>query len=233
MAESTDSQQSGQQGPSGGSSAGAATAVLQQRITELEAKVDTLEGDNYKLREDRRDLRGKVRDLEGKTPEEGGVILNKEQAALWTAYQQIGKPVDLKAGQEKLATLERQTAIANAARYAGPGVQYNDQVLGQLVPESAALMVKTVKDAEGQESQAAFIKIGDGEHSLAEYAAAHWEVFMPALVNVTGNGRNLTQQSTGTTFIPQKGQQPPPKPKEVTPEEIRAQKLATGRYGSI
>ncbi|MCL4264750.1 MAG: hypothetical protein KJ069_16120 [Anaerolineae bacterium] len=129
MAESTDTPQSGQQDP-GGSSAGAATAVLQQRISELEAKVDTLEGDNYKLREERRDLRGKVRDLEGKTPEEGGVILSKEQAVLWMAYQQIGKPDDLKSGQEKLAAMERQAAIANAARYAAPGVQYNDQVLG-------------------------------------------------------------------------------------------------------
>ncbi|MCL4264749.1 MAG: hypothetical protein KJ069_16115 [Anaerolineae bacterium] len=96
--------------------------------------------------------------------------------------------------------------------------------------------MKTVKDAEGQESEAALIQVGDEERSLAEYAAVHWEVFMPALVNLagSGNGRGSSQQATtGTAFIPQKSQQPPPKPKEVTPEDIRAQKLATGRYGSI
>ncbi len=242
MAESTNSHEGGQVAGDerrGGTLAAAgevATAVLQQRITELEAKVDTLEGDNYKLREERRDLRGKVRELEGKAPEEGGVILSKEQATLWVAYQQIGKPEELKTGQEKLAALERQAAIATAARHAAPGVQYNDQVLGQLVPETAMLEVKTVKDADGQESKTTFIKIGNEEQPLAEYAQAHWEVFMPALVNVaaSGNGRTANQQSTaGTSFIRQQSQQPAPKPKEVTPEEIRAQKLATGRYGSI
>ncbi len=220
---------------SGGSEAAVTTAtiVLQQRISELEAKVDEVEADNYKVRQDRRDLQARVRELEKSAPEEGGLVLNKEQAEQWQQYQQIGKPDALKAGQEKLTALERQAAIAHAAKHAAPGVAYNDLVLSQLVPESAVLAVKAVKDAEGNETQVATIKVGNEEKPLADYAAAHWEPFMPALVNVGSHGRGPQQPTPGTTFIKQQSQQPPPKPKEVTPEDIRAHKVASGRYGQI
>lgn len=188
--------------------------ALQRANNDAMALAAQLYSENYQLRE-------RNRQLGAQAPAEGSVVLTREQAAQWTAYQQLGAPDALttqlqqaQAAAQQLAGLQRQELIRAVADAAG----YKASVLGQL-PGSADLAFE-VREAtvDGKVTKTAFVKPKDGaEVALSTYAQQHWTDFLPSLT------AQQQQQAPGTPFPSQQpaGGQPPADP--VAAFALRAQ----------
>ncbi|HMQ29152.1 MAG TPA: hypothetical protein PKD53_00425 [Chloroflexaceae bacterium] len=171
--------------------------ALQRANNDAMALAAQLYSENYQLRD-------RNRQLSAQAPAEGSVVLTREQAAQWTAYQQLGAdPAALatqlqgaQQAQQQLVSLQRQQLIGQVAEAAG----YKAAVLGQL-PGSADLAFE-LRDVtvDGKAVKQAFVKPRDGEAvALSAYARQHWADFLPALA------AGQQQQTQGTPFP---GQQP-------------------------
>lgn len=136
-----------------------------QEVTTLRKKIDTLESDNVNLREKRRELEKTVQSLEGKVPADGTVVLPKADADALAAYQELGKPDELKTQLEtgrtaaqKAAELARRQSITDAA-----GKQFNARALERFLPADAELS----QQGEG-DGKAWVVKQGDATKPLAD-----------------------------------------------------------------
>lgn len=159
--------------------------------------INQLMAENARLRQQRQELRSKV-------PGEGAVILAAEQAQTWQAIQDAGITPDgltelrqaaeerdqLRAERDQLA---RRQTIQEAAGLAG----YRSTVLETL----AADLPITI---DGDETRIPYVMDGETRTPLADYAAAHWADFMPALTT-TSAGR----AGNGTPYPPQGSGRPP------------------------
>lgn len=172
--------------------------ALQRANNDAMALAAQLYSENYQLRD-------RNRQLTAQAPAEGGVVLTREQAAQWAAYQQLGAdPAALaqqiqgaQQAQQQLASLQRQQLIGQVAEAAG----YKAAVLGQL--PGAADLAFELRDVtvDGRAVKQAFVKPKDGEAvALSAYAQQHWADFLPALA-----AGQQQQQTQGTPFP---GQQP-------------------------
>jgi len=128
--------------------------------------------------------RGELDTLKGQLPPEGSVVLKGAEKDRWEAFNALGKPEDLKAALTDRDTLtaekaqrERQDSIKAAAEVAG----YKARVLERLAPEGAAFDVREAKDNEGKPTRTAFIRVGEKETPLTDWAATDPD-FLPALV---------------------------------------------------
>lgn len=172
--------------------------ALQRANNDAMALAAQLYSENYQLRD-------RNRQLTATAPAEGSVVLTREQAAQWTAYQQLGAPDALgtqlqqaQQAQQQLTTLQRQQLLGQVAEAAG----YKASVLGQL--PGAAELAFEVREAtvDGKTVKTAYVRPKDGaEVALSAYAQQHWADFLPALAV----GQQQTQQTQGTPFP---GQQP-------------------------
>lgn len=178
--------------------------ALQRANNDAMALAAQLYSENYQLRD-------RNRQLTATAPAEGSVVLTREQAAQWTAYQQLGAPDALgtqlqqaQAAQQQLTALQRQQLLGQVAEVAG----YKASVLGQLPgAQDLAFEVRDVT-VDGKTVKQAFVKPKDGaEVPLAGYAQQHWADFLPALAR----GQQQQQQTQGTPFPGQQpsGGQPP------------------------
>ncbi len=164
-----------------------ASAVLEQYgrdALRLAEKLADVQSDNYRLREERRTLKQELKDAAGKAPADGAVVLSKEDAALWTAYAALGKPEEIKTAletkgtaEQELTVLKREKQIAKAADAAG----FKASVLERLAAD-LTIDVRPVKDGKPL-----VVVVKDGqETALADYAAAEWPDFLPALKQGAG-----------------------------------------------
>lgn len=164
-------------------------------------------GENHDYRKEIRELKEQVAQLTGKVPAEGTTVLSAADALLWQAYQALGKPDEIKQGLEKrtelqgkLTELERETLLRGVAESAG----YKPVVLSQLDRMAAAQGKQLVFDmrdvtVDGKTTKAAFVKDGDKEVPLGEYAQSNWSDFLPALTQSSSGGG----QQSGTRFVTQ------------------------------
>lgn len=205
--------------------------LLEKHSNDATALATQLYSDNYQLREDKRKLKEQLADAEKAKPAEGSVVLSKADAERWKAYQELGKPDDLKATVTERDTLKGEVAkairtetIRSVAEVAG----YNADVLGELAKETQTFAVKEIT-VDGKTIKQAYIVVeADGkqvEKPLAEFAEANWKSFLPALQpTVTPEKR----QRQGTPYVPQKQGAPPQPPDQVAAE--RARLASTGDY---
>lgn len=179
---------------------GSNLATLIQRAGNAENAANELWRDNYQLRAQRRDLRAEVKALKEKQPAEGTVVLTKEQAAEWEAYQKLGKPADIeksitegKTAQEAVAKQARVDAVAKAAKDVG----FNPEVLTQLTEmHKLTLSSQTVKVNDKDQVVHYVTPEGGQPTELKQYATANWPSFMPSL-QVQQNQGQQQQQNQG------------------------------------
>jgi len=148
---------------------GSAEAALQV----LAMKLDQVEGDNASYRQ-------QLKDVKSKLPAEGSVVLTGEQAATWQAYQELGKPDELKQLQGSYTKLQRDAIFQEAAAAHG----YKAAVLGQLPGIGDYTIEVREQDKDGKKVKVAIAKNGEGqERPLPDLLQEKWADFAPALVD--------------------------------------------------
>lgn len=175
------------------------------------AVIATLMGENAQLRETRRTLQGQI-------PAHGAVVLSGEDATRWQAYSAMGAPADLQTAlterdqaRTELGALKRDLELRDVAAI-GDGTQpYKLAVLKQLV--GAAEFVIKDELANGQTVRKVFVKDGDKETPLGDYAKAKWPDFLPAL-----QAGAVPSRAIGT---PTRTAQSPVQPQTQTQEPAR------------
>lgn len=175
-------------------------ALLDKHKGDAMAVVGILYNENFRLRESNRQMKDR------QAPD-GAVVLTGEDVQAWTAYQALGKPADLKTAVEerqtlqgKLAGMERETILRNVAEVAGykPSVLANLDRIAKAEGKTLAFDVRETQQ-DGKPVRMAYVKDGDKELPIGDYANANWSDFLPALTAVQGNG----QQQSGTRFVTQ------------------------------
>lgn len=189
-----------EQGGDGGELAGM-RALLDKHKGDAMAVVGILYNENYSLRESNRQLKAR------QAPE-GATVLTGEDAQSWATYQALGKPADLKTAVEertqlqgKLAGMERETTLRSVAEAAGykPTVLANLDRIAKAEGKTLTFDVRETQQ-DGKPVKVAYVKDGDKELSISDYANANWADFLPALTAVQGSGQ---QQQGGTRFVAQ------------------------------
>lgn len=146
--------------------------------------------------------RDRISELTGKVPAEGAVVLSATDAQAWQAYKALGTHEEVKTAVEQrtqlqgqLDSLSRESAIRDAATAAGYkfSVLLDRDKVARVDGKQLGFSVREV-EKDGSKTKVAFVKDGDTEKSLAEYAQEQWAEFMPSLV-VQG-----TQQQNGTPY---------------------------------
>lgn len=176
-----------QQPPSTQPEVATAFQNLVARQGSLDAAGLLLFQENKQHRDKIRELESQLRDLQGKLPGEGAAVLDKDNVALWQAYQTLGKPDELQQVKADYGRLQRELVIQKAA----DAHQLKAGVLGKLA-EALVIEVKEVEQ-NGQKTAVAMVKGEDGKETpLPDYAKNNWADFLPSL--------QVTPSQTATPF---------------------------------
>lgn len=186
---------------------------LVQREGGTNEALGTVLAENARYRERNRNLESELTAERAKVPE-GAVVLTKEQAQEWAAYQELGKPEEIKTTVEegrtlaqRLSSTERNMRLREAADVLGwdaetldtlartpDGKLYDfeiptEEVEGEGGEKSKSRVPYIVTDAEKKEKR-----------KLTEHAKDAWAKFMPVLQPEQGTGSaaaRLPRQSGG------------------------------------
>ena len=130
------------------------------------------------------EYRDELRRTKEKAPPEGALILTGDAATLHQQYAALGRrPDEVAAALAELDTLRAQARdrarndlVSEAAEAAG----FKAPVLARLAPADLEIAVKT-EQWNGKPVKVAYVTAGGKETPLADYAAAAWPDFLPAL----------------------------------------------------
>lgn len=180
----------------GGDKDAAFQRLLDRYKNDAMALAEKLFSENFTHRGQIRQLEQQLTEARGKAPAEGAVVLAPADAAVWAAYQALGKPGELKQGLEertqlqgKLTGMERDTLLRSVADVVGykPSVLANLERIARSEGKTLGFEVKD-QTVEGKPVRVAYVKDGDAQTPLADYAQTHWADFMPALVAQSTQG---------------------------------------------
>jgi hypothetical protein len=110
--------------------------------------------------------------------------ITQEDFELLEAYKKLGDPEDLAEAVGERDSIKRTGAVQMAAQLLG----YKPSVLDRL----AAGMEISVRDEK------AFIKDGDTEKELSDYADENWKEFLPSL-----KAEESSSKPKGVSYVPQ------------------------------
>lgn len=167
-----------------------------------------LYADNFKLRSRNTKLKSDLDDAKKLAPSEGSVVLDATQATAWAAYQALGTPEQVKTAVEergslqgRLDTMEREGSLQRVATLAGFNVDVLKDADALTERDKGKKPIFSVKKAtvEGKEVETPYIKVGDEEKPLAEYAQENWSRLLPSLTNGS-EANNSSSRSSGTYF---------------------------------
>lgn len=168
-----------------------------ERAAELAAKTTAdLASKVAALEFDLKAKRSELDTLKTQLPPEGSVVLRGAEKDRWEAYSALGKPDDLKAAladRDTLTAEKAQRDRRDSIRAAAEVVGYKARVLERLAPEGAAFEVREGTDTEGNPTRTAFIRVGEQETPLTDWAATDPD-FLPALV-VTADKKDESRPS--------------------------------------
>ena len=197
----------GDGGGDGGNNAGdveiSFQKALDKRNNDAVALARQLFDDNYSARRRNRELSDELREAKTKVPAEGSVVLSTEQAAQWAAYQALGNPEEVKNAIDEKSTLQgqldsmaRNTILRDVAEKSGFKFSVL-QTADDLAKSRGKNLTYELREVEedGAKVMRAFVKDGDTQKPLGEYAQEQWADLMPALVV-----QSDTQTQTGTPY---------------------------------
>jgi hypothetical protein len=189
--------------PQGGEAKTRASDVLEQYgrdALRLAEKLADVQSDNYRLREERRSLKQSLADAQGKVPGADAVVLTKDEAAALDAYKALGAPDAIKQAMDangeataKLAKLEKAERLRAAADAAG----FKPAVLERL---AADLDIQTETTKEGK--PLVYVVVNGEKTALADYAAAEWADFLPALTHAAPQAPDINAGARGERNAP-------------------------------
>jgi hypothetical protein len=147
------------------------------------------------------DLREKNRKLTEQLPGEGAVVLTKEQASQWAAYQALGSPEAVQGIAQERDSLKSQVEQAARRETIAKAAQAHGFNLAALERLAGDVELELRKDADGKE--AAIVKADGKEVALDAYAQEQWQPFLPAL-QVQQQPDPVRQ---GVNMVPQRGKE--------------------------
>ncbi len=165
--------------------------------------------ENYQYRKQIRDLEKQVTDTQGKIPAAGAIILTGDEAATYQAYQAYGKPEEIKQAlderaslQGKLATKERESLLRDVADTVGykPTVLANLDRFARADGKELGYEIRDAIAADGKPAKAVYVREGDKELSIQDYASTHWTDYMPVLAP---QATQVSTQTQGTRHVTQ------------------------------
>lgn len=142
-------------------------------------------------------LKADLAAVQGKVPGDGAVVLTGEQTAVWQAYQELGKPDELKTVKADYTRLQRDALYQQAAAAHG----YKAAVLSQLPGIGDYQIEVKEQEKDGKKVKVAIAKDGAGqERPLPELLQEKWADFTPALVEkpAAPSGTPWPKQSVGS-----------------------------------
>ena len=157
------------------------------------------------LFDENKSLREQKRQAEGRIPADGSIVLTGADAQSWQAYTALGKPDELKQGLEersqlqgKLQGMERETTLRSVAETVGYKASVRANLDRMAKAEGKALgFEERETTVDGKPVKVAYVKDGDREAALTDYAASNWADFLPALA---AQGGAQAQTQTGTRY---------------------------------
>lgn len=151
-----------------------------------------------------KEYRDTIRDLKSKVPTEGAVVLSADEAQQWSAYKQFGAVADVQKAidertqlQGQLAETQRVEMLRDIASKAG----YKPDVLidlDRIERAKGKTLIYEMRDmtVDGKAVKVPFVKDGDKELGLGDFATTNWTSFLPALQQPP-SGVQWQQQGTG------------------------------------
>lgn len=179
--------------------------ITEQDFAALNAKVDTLETDNYAYRQKLRERKEEVAELLAQVPAEDAIVLGVDDAVSWKLYQALGKPEAIQTSltahetlSAKMTGMERDVAL----RVVAEASEYDFDVLSTLAGELEFAV------SDGENGKVILVKLDGGtSQPIADYAETNWKKFLPSLQQAgqqqgTGQqpsaGRRMIGQASGT-----------------------------------
>lgn len=178
--------------------------ALDRRNNDGVALARELFDDNYRERSRNRELAQQLEALRAQVPGDGAVVLSAEDAAAWQAYRQFGDAATVQAAmaqrdqlQGELTQLRRNETLRTVAGAVGykPTVLAELDAIARAKGKDLAFEVREVTQ-DGRAVAVPYVKDGDTELPLTDYAAQQWADFLPAL-SAAGTA---AQASSGTRF---------------------------------
>jgi hypothetical protein len=168
------------------------TQAFQNRLNKLNgdamAFATQLFDENYRLREDKRTLSAQLDETKGKLPADGSVVLTADEAKVYEAYKALGAPEELKTRIDAFPTLEdenknlkRRDSIREAADVGFGGSKLRFSVLEDRVKAAGGNLEFIVKEEGRDKRKVAYVKDGDKETPLEQYAQKNWADYLPSL----------------------------------------------------
>lgn len=152
--------------------------------------------------------RDTINELRGKVPGDGALVLNADEAKDWQEYKALGAVADVKQGLEQRTQLQtqveeaqRESTLRTVAETAGykPTVLMQLDRMAKAGGKELAFEVRDVQQEGGKTARVPYVKDGDTEHSLSDYASANWGDFLPALA-AQSQGQGGNGASAGVRF---------------------------------
>ncbi|WP_027480536.1 hypothetical protein [Deinococcus pimensis] len=216
-----------------GDKGAAAQRLLDRHNGDFKAVIDKLLDEAHGYREKIRTL---TADVEKSKLPDGSVVLTKEQAAAWEAYQALGKPEDVKKNVEdgrvaldKLAGVEKRAQLDKVAK----AMNWDPETFAELDTLAGGLTwdVQEVTKGDQKVTQVS-VKGADGKTTDADaFAEERWKKFLPVLKLEASNG-DEQQQDTRTdsgTGVPLGGAGGG-KPRPANVDEVDKRKAESGLY---
>jgi cell division septum initiation protein DivIVA len=164
--------------------------------------------ENYQVRRKNATLQAELTEAKNRVPAEGSIVLTSEQAQQWAAYQALGTPETVKSAVEergqlqgRLDTLAREDVLRKAAEATGFVFDVLKDADALATRVGGKTLTYDVRETErdGTKVPVAFVKDGDAEKPLSEFAQENWANLMPSLAVKQDTGA----QRQGTFYPPQ------------------------------
>jgi len=168
------------------------TQAFQNRLNKLNGDAmlfaTQLFDENYRLREDKRTLGAQLEELKTKAPAEGALVLVGDEAKAYEAYKALGTPKELKDRIDAYPTLENENkglklrdSLREVADVGFGGSKLKFGILEDRVKAAGGNLQFVIKEEGRDKRKVAYVKDGDKETSLEQYAEKNWADYMPSL----------------------------------------------------
>jgi hypothetical protein len=168
------------------------TQAFQNRLNKLNgdamAFATQLFDENYRLREDKRQLNEQLTATQGRLPADGTLVLAPDDAKAYEAYKALGTPKELKDRVDAYPTLEDENkdlklrdSLREVADVGIGGSKLRFSVLEDRVKAAGGNIQFSVKEEGRDKRKVAYVKEGDKETPLEQYAQKNWADYLPSL----------------------------------------------------